>query len=407
MDDVAEEAFRAQHGARRETTLAAGPLSPSHRPRTWVRHRARAWRSSRTLDLAPARASAADRRHAHQAGPTPPPATDPTPAPHRRRPPPANSSLRVHRRRRRGFFQAHHPKALRARAADVAKPVRGSAVLATARDGSSADGNAREGFAVAARGFAAAAAASLALLSANPACAELNAREAARGGEFNRGSAQQFGGYDLTNTDVVAKYGADLRLSNFTGAEMRKANLRGANLTGAYLMKAVAFAADFEGANLSDAPWTRAVLNNANFKDAVLTRVVLTSSDLGDAVIEGLTFRRAHRREAATDTVQVRQRNQPETGVSTWSLNSRGAGDQHAVEVRTDDTAKKPEAQFDASRFSMRTDSVGGRENAPSFDETPREEEEEEEEEEENSTRRDAAASLAPEGVNYPHLFYR
>lgn len=55
--------------------------------------------------------------------------------------------------------------------------------------------------------------------------------EANRGGEFNRGSAQQFGGYDLTNTDVVREYGADLRLSNFTGAEMRKANLKGANLT--------------------------------------------------------------------------------------------------------------------------------------------------------------------------------
>ena len=114
--------------------------------------------------------------------------------------------------------------------------------------------------------------------------------EAARGGEFNRGSAQQFGGYDLTGQDVVEKYGADLRLSNFTGAEMRKAKLRGANLTGAYLMKAVAYAADFEGANLSDALMDRAVLVNANFKDAVLTRVVFTSSDLGDAVIEGADF---------------------------------------------------------------------------------------------------------------------
>lgn len=144
-----------------------------------------------------------------------------------------------------------------------------------------------QSFAVAARCFGVAAAASVALLAADPACAELNARgtdrdldtliikckkvpknwmsgensflfsyslrkltrnphhththtthtnqtkptEANRGGEFNRGSAQQFGGYDLTNTDVVREYGADLRLSNFTGAEMRKANLKGANLT--------------------------------------------------------------------------------------------------------------------------------------------------------------------------------
>ena len=242
------------------------------------------------------------------------------------------------------------------RAADVAKPVRGSAVLATARDGSSADGNAREGFAVAARGFAAAAAASLALLSANPACAELSAREAARGGEFNRGSAQQFGGYDLTNTDVVAKYGADLRLSNFTGAEMRKANLRGANLTGAYLMKAVAFAADFEGANLSDALMDRAVLNNANFKDAVLTRVVLTSSDLGDAVIEGADFSDALIDEKQRQTLcKYASGTNPETGVSTRrSLNCGGSGRTSTPSrYMTDDTAKKPEAQFDASRFSM------------------------------------------------------
>ena len=49
--------------------------------------------------------------------------------------------------------------------------------------------------------------------------------EAARGGEFNRGSAQQLGGYDLGGVDVVAEYGQDLRLSNFTSAEMRKAKL--------------------------------------------------------------------------------------------------------------------------------------------------------------------------------------
>ena len=227
------------------------------------------------------------------------------------------------------------PRELRARRAVTVVP---RASSADAEDATSAAGR----LAAAAKGFTLAAAASVALLAADPACAELNARgahrpspwvpssprdthtnrrcpsqpdnetkhlvpsahpspspspsplppntEAVRGGEFNRGSAQQFGGYDLTGQDVVAKYGADLRLSNFTGAEMRKAKLRGANLTGAYLMKAVAYAADFEGANLSDALMDRAVLVNANFKDAVLTRVVFTSSDLGDAVIEGADF---------------------------------------------------------------------------------------------------------------------
>lgn len=233
------------------------------------------------------------------------------------------------------------PRELRAREAHRvrrAATVVPRASSADAEDATSAAGR----LAAAAKGFTLAAAASVALLAADPACAELNARgahrpspgpismphathtrtvgahlnritkrnischpltpprppspplppntEAARGGEFNRGSAQQFGGYDLTGQDVVEKYGADLRLSNFTGAEMRKAKLRGANLTGAYLMKAVAYAADFEGANLSDALMDRAVLVNANFKDAVLTRVVFTSSDLGDAVIEGADF---------------------------------------------------------------------------------------------------------------------
>jgi len=186
----------------------------------------------------------------------------------------------------------------------------------------------------------------------------LPSAEAARGGEFNRGSAQQFGGYDLTGEDVVAKYGKDLRLSNFTGAEMRKAKLRGANLTGAYLMKAVAFAADFEGANLSDALMDRAVLNNANFKDAVMTRVVLTSSDLGDAVIEGADFSDA--------LIDVKQQQalckyangvNSTTGVSTRkSLNCGGSASMLRTSTpsgyMTDDTKAKPEAAFEASRFS-------------------------------------------------------
>ena len=231
------------------------------------------------------------------------------------------------------------PRELRAREAHRVR--RAATVVPRASSADVEDaGSAAGRLAAAAKGFTLAAAASVALLAADPACAELNARgahrpspwvpssprdthtnrrcpsqpdnetsrairsplpvplpsplppntEAARGGEFNRGSAQQFGGYDLTGQDVVEKYGADLRLSNFTGAEMRKAKLRGANLTGAYLMKAVAYAADFEGANLSDALMDRAVLVNANFKDAVLTRVVFTSSDLGDAVIEGADF---------------------------------------------------------------------------------------------------------------------
>ena len=91
------------------------------------------------------------------------------------------------------------------------------------------------------------------------AVAELNSREANQGGEFNRGSAQQFGGYDLRAENVSEKYGTDLRLSNFTGAEMRDSKLVGAKLNGAYLMKAVAANADFTDADLSDALMDRGV----------------------------------------------------------------------------------------------------------------------------------------------------
>ena len=60
-------------------------------------------------------------------------------------------------------------------------------------------------------GLAAAAAACVVL--AGPAHAELNAAEANRGGEFNRGSAKQFGGYDLVKVDITKEFGEDLRLS--------------------------------------------------------------------------------------------------------------------------------------------------------------------------------------------------
>ncbi len=255
---------------------------------------------------------------------------------------------------------------LRARAAPArrarrpARLARGLPSAVSAREDAAADSSdsdsSRRGEKV--RRVAAASLASLALFASSPdaSLAELNAREAARGGEFNRGSAQQFGGYDLTNEDVVGVYGKDLRLSNFTGAEMRRAKLRGANLTGAYLMKAVAFAADFEGANLSDALMDRAVLNDANFKDAVMTRVVLTSSDLGDAVIEGADFSDALIDEKQRQALcKYASGTNPETGVSTRrSLNCGGSGRTSSPSrYMTDDTAKKPEAAFEASRFSM------------------------------------------------------
>ena len=67
----------------------------------------------------------------------------------------------------------------------------------------------------AAHAAAAAAAAAGLLLGGGPAAAELNRLEYERGGEFNRGTAMQFGGTDMIKVDIAKQYGNDLRLSNF------------------------------------------------------------------------------------------------------------------------------------------------------------------------------------------------
>lgn len=132
--------------------------------------------------------------------------------------------------------------------------------------------------------------AAAALLSAAPAYADLNALEAAAGGEFGKGSAQQYGEADLNGRDFS---GQDLRRSNFTSAECRRTNFKDANLQGAYFMKAVTYKANFENANLSDVLMDRAVMNEANLKNAILERAVFTRSDLGGANIEGADFTNA------------------------------------------------------------------------------------------------------------------
>ena len=63
----------------------------------------------------------------------------------------------------------------------------------------------------------------LTLMVASPALAELNRFEAAAGGEFGIGSAQQFGEADVAGQDFS---GQDLRRANFTAADVRRCNFQ-------------------------------------------------------------------------------------------------------------------------------------------------------------------------------------
>ncbi len=240
------------------------------------------------------------------------------------------------------------------------------------------------------RRAAAAAAAAATLLSASPALADLNRFEGATFGEFNRGSAQQFGGThtflhsrisrkmhaqprsgradahrrphftschagtNQKNVDFVKEYGKDLRLSNFTATDMRNAKLAGADLRGAYLIKAVAPGADFRGANLTDALMDRAVFVGADFTDAILARVVLTLSDMNGANVTNADFT-----DALLDKLQQQALcktaagTNAATGADTRkSLGCGGRPRGSPSAYMTDDKSVKPEALFEESRFS-------------------------------------------------------
>lgn len=68
------------------------------------------------------------------------------------------------------------------------------------------------------QGVAAGALFSAALLTAQPALADLNKYEEALGGEFGNGSAQQYGEADIKGRDFSNE---DLRRANFTSADCR------------------------------------------------------------------------------------------------------------------------------------------------------------------------------------------
>lgn len=190
--------------------------------------------------------------------------------------------------------------------------------------------------------------------------AELRQSEYDRGGEFNRGSAKQFGGIDMIRQDIVKDFGQDLRLSNFVQANIRYSKLRGANLRGAYMMKLVAPDVDFTGADMSDALMDRSVFVNANFTDAILERVVLTLSDLNGATIEGADFTDALLDKATQQKLcQVASGTNSKTGISTRSSLHCGGNSRSAYRTSTpsrymtDENGTKPTPEFDADRFSM------------------------------------------------------
>ncbi|KAK9811424.1 hypothetical protein WJX72_003758 [[Myrmecia] bisecta] len=130
----------------------------------------------------------------------------------------------------------------------------------------------------------------MALLTAQPALADLNKYEAAAGGEFGIGTAQQYGEADLRGRDFS---GQDLRRSNFTSADCRDCNFQSAKLQGAYFIKAVVPRANFKDADLSDVLMDRAVMNEADLTNSVLQRAIFTRSDLTGAKITGTDFSNA------------------------------------------------------------------------------------------------------------------
>lgn len=128
------------------------------------------------------------------------------------------------------------------------------------------------------------------LLIAQPALADLNKFEYEAGGEFGRGTAQQYGEATIIGRDFSNQ---QLQRSNFTAADCRDCNFTKSNLQGAYFIKAVVARANFKGADLSDVLMDRATMVESDLTGAILQRAVLTRSDLRDAKIDGTDFTNA------------------------------------------------------------------------------------------------------------------
>ncbi|MBN8564025.1 MAG: pentapeptide repeat-containing protein [Leptolyngbya sp. UWPOB_LEPTO1] len=111
------------------------------------------------------------------------------------------------------------------------------------------------------------------LMGASPAYAET---------KFLNYSNANLTGQDLSNQDFEGGV--------FVSAEMRETNFKGANLKNSMLTKGNLLGADLSGANLQGSLIDRVTLYKANLSNAILVGATLTNTILDEAEITGVDF---------------------------------------------------------------------------------------------------------------------